>query len=1015
MNIDEQQNILYRSLYLLKKKFEIYKNDINKIYTKYFVKDKNNYNNITCKIIKIYSFKSLLEEVCNLIYISIFKMNSINELFISNFIPEIKKKERLNEAIDKIYNYISDKIKKYNEIFYNRKLKSAIELKEIEDIADDYTEYYPISEYDKKGHLINYFDQLKNINIENELKSNELTLKDEYELNIKEEDIIYIETLPIIIADFINLNPKFVIINNKIDDYELNQEIKNLFDGEILKKLEKENSDLDEKILHLPSYEDQTKLENIIKKKEEIDKKIKLYKQLIFHKKKNNENVQFLQVFVDKLNEEKEKYIVELNEEKEHLKKNKMNNINNLNNEKDNESEKKNNEKIYEDINNNNNNENINDSNLTINNTELNKSNFSSNKKYILKKDELNDNLYEIFCFYANHQNKKLNSPTFSRMAFRKVLLNFDEFNKFLNDFDVKIQKEILIELFKRNSTNNYMIFEQFKEVFWKIGLPMNNYRKEKLIKKIKHLKEYINKIKNEDPYILDKNFLKSKGNKTDISNDIKIENSENQIFNFEKEYKRLNSLNYDGVINEFDDYIGIAQPKIYREKMKGFYDLKERFNYNENGENNYGKAKIMKIPLNHFRIYNKDNQSIRNKLIEKRIKTGKKIKLFLKSKINDNDNDNNNNINNDNNINQIDSQIEKGNEKQIKEKEIFDNSKEEYNNELINKDIKFKNKNNELINSDIEFKSKNNELINPDIGINNKDEIKFKEKEDLKKKIQLDEEEKKRKEEQLNEEKKRNIYSYNKIEQSALKDIDIDEYDEKLKLIDSESNNSDDDILNRYGNLFKTERQKEIKISNLNNTENENIIDNENENKNENENNIIDNEKNNKIENENNNILNFNMNESKEEDKGKTNILNRKFIKNNKKQLSISLDNKKQIVKNNNYKSPINSLLKRNIKFDGQKIKKHPLSSIKRNNEFTSYQKYNKSLVINNQRENALKNAGENIINSNYNSFNEQKNSFINQNIINTDSNIQFLNNNNSLSGKNKNFKFTIIQNKNK
>ena len=59
-------------------------------------------------------------------------------------------------------------------------------------------------------------------------------------------------------------------------------------------------------------------------------------------------------------------------------------------------------------------------------------------------------------------------------MAFRKVLLNFDEFNKFLNDFDVKIQKEILIELFKRNSTNNYMIFEQFKEVFWKIGLPMN-------------------------------------------------------------------------------------------------------------------------------------------------------------------------------------------------------------------------------------------------------------------------------------------------------------------------------------------------------------------------------------------------------------------------------------------------------------------------------------------------------------------------------------------------------------
>ena len=170
-------------------------------------------------------------------------MNSINELFISNFIPEIKKQERLNEAIDKIYIFITDKIKKYNEIFYNRKLKAAIELKEIEDIADDYTEYYPISEYDKKGNLIYYFEQLKSKNVENELKSNELTLKEEYELNLKEEDILYIDTLPIIIADFINLNPKYVIINNKIDDYELNQEIKNLFDGEILKKLEKENSD----------------------------------------------------------------------------------------------------------------------------------------------------------------------------------------------------------------------------------------------------------------------------------------------------------------------------------------------------------------------------------------------------------------------------------------------------------------------------------------------------------------------------------------------------------------------------------------------------------------------------------------------------------------------------------------------------------------------------------------------------------------------------------------------------
>ena len=46
-NEDSKELItIYRSLYILKKKFEKYKNEISKIYTKFFVKDKNNYG--TC-------------------------------------------------------------------------------------------------------------------------------------------------------------------------------------------------------------------------------------------------------------------------------------------------------------------------------------------------------------------------------------------------------------------------------------------------------------------------------------------------------------------------------------------------------------------------------------------------------------------------------------------------------------------------------------------------------------------------------------------------------------------------------------------------------------------------------------------------------------------------------------------------------------------------------------------------------------------------------------------------------
>ena len=186
-------SILYRSLYILKKKFEIYKNEINKLYILYFVKDKNNYNNIRNKIIKLSSFKQLLEEIFNLTNISIFKMSSLNELFVLNCIPETNRKERLNKAIEKINNFISDKIQKYNEIYYNKKLKSEKELNSLEEISNDLTEFFPTVEYDKKGKIINLFEEVKKKNRNNAeiYKSNEMIIQEEYELNIKEANILY--------------------------------------------------------------------------------------------------------------------------------------------------------------------------------------------------------------------------------------------------------------------------------------------------------------------------------------------------------------------------------------------------------------------------------------------------------------------------------------------------------------------------------------------------------------------------------------------------------------------------------------------------------------------------------------------------------------------------------------------------------------------------------------------------------------------------------------------------------
>ena len=909
-------SILYRSLYILKKKFEIYKNEINKLYILYFVKDKNNYNNIRNKIIKLSSFKQLLEEVFNLTNISIFKMSSLNELFVLNCIPEINRKERLNKAIEKINNFISDKIQKYNEIYYNKKLKSEKELNSLEEISNDLTEFFPTVEYDKKGKIINLFEEIKKKNRTNAeiYKSNEMIIQEEYELNIKEANILYIETLPIIIADFIQLNPKYVIINNDNDDNDLNKEIKDLFDGEIMKKIEKDNEDLTEKISDLPQkFEDEMKIRNLLKQQNEINKKIKTYEILLHNNKKSGKNITFLQEFIDKLKEEKEKFFEKINNDEKGLFK-KYKSKENIINE-----------------NNNNNNETQNIKNMNVK-MKVNKShvkildNIPSNKKIITKKNELDDNLYEIFYFYANHQNNKLNSPTFDEMAYKKERLNFEELSKFFIDFDVKIQKEILLELFNKNSTKKLMTFEQFKQVFWKIGLPMNDFKKDKLLLKVKTLNERIKQIKSEDPSMIDKNFYYNK-NIIQEPNNIKIEKTENQIKNIEKEYKRLDSFNYDQVQEEFDNYVAITEPNVYREKMKGFYNLKERI-CQINLFEKFQKPKLMKIPSNF--------------ILKRRKETNKKSTTNLYK----NDNKENNKI--------INESIKKKNN-------------EEYENETI--------KETEKINEQISDKSKQNPVIKKDNG------------EVYNKYIKMfghsykkgDENENKNKEEEEKiETPKANIFSYEKIQKSSLKDLEVDENDEKLLLIDSEDNNSDEEILNRFGNG----NDKKKNIINEEIKENLGFVKKDNEK----DLNIEEKDLNKKEKNLNKEEKDLN----KEEKDLKKEIKIENNIKNQKKNSFIS-SNKGRIKSGNykNSINKINSTINDNK--TNNESSNNNIIKISRNikNEKTAYQKYNNNLINKSERSKSLINAGNSIINSNMNS-NELHTSFLNSNMDKNSNNIE-------------------------
>ncbi len=779
--------ILYRSLYILKKKFEKYKEDISKIYTKFFVKDKNNYNNIRCKIIKISSFKSLLQQICNLVNMSIIKISSLNELFVSDLVSQKIQQERFNESIDQIYNYITDNLKKYNEIFFNKKIKPIIEINKIDNINEDLTEYYPIVEYNKKGDLICYYDQMKEKNkkYSSVLKSHEITLEREYELNEKENDILYIETLPVLIADFIQENPKYIIINSDVNDNELNNEIKNLFDGNILKKVERENRILKREI-NLPHINNEMRLQELLNQQLGIEKNIKLYQDLLNEKKKSGHDIKYIEDFLSKLNEEKKKINEKIKEEE--------------NKEQNNNHQKKN---IYS-ISNISTNSNITKTNLTKSKTVK----FKITLNELREEQKMINSLKEIFDFYANQHYPMASAPTFDEIAFRKINLDLAEFSKFCVEFEIPITKQKMSELFKKNTSNRKdMSFTEFKNSLEKIAQAMNDSKKEKLLHKIKLYKEILGKFKDTNDIIQDfkrksiyihendinnpnKNNIRNSHRLTTHKASILFDNKkklyENELKEAQNELDKLKKLSYKGVFDEFIKFMGFNEPKIYRKKMKGFiipfHDMTERVLEYKGG---YKYKKIsrdeiidrMKRDLQKVKNNdNKFNNYYLKKLREQKEKEDKKNEIYekrMKEFIEDKKR-----------------KIAILKEEEKKEKERIEKSK------LTAEDIK-----------------KQKELEEE------KEREKEREMEREKERIELErkEAEEKRKEEEkkIEEDKKRNVFSYDRIEKSEIDDINLDEELNKDFFIEDDSQNSDKEILNNFGNNNKEKKRIESSYNN--------------------------------------------------------------------------------------------------------------------------------------------------------------------------------------------------------
>jgi hypothetical protein len=194
-------------------------------------------------------------------------------------------------------------------------------------------------------------------------------------------------------------------------------------------------------------------------------------------------------------------------------------------------------------------------------------------KRTVQMENKMNNFLQEIFYFYANQHFAMAHSPTFDEIAFAKVHMDMAEFSKFCVEFDIKIPKEKIVELFKKNTKNKKdMTFDEFKVCLYKIGNAMNENKKDNIERRLKILNERVEKFKLENDEDKDNkiyNNISNIDNSEMIGN--QIEKDQKEIDELEKEYDKIKNYNYKDVFFEFQTHLGVNDPKIYRKKMKGF------------------------------------------------------------------------------------------------------------------------------------------------------------------------------------------------------------------------------------------------------------------------------------------------------------------------------------------------------------------------------------------------------------------------------------------------------------
>ena len=539
--------ILQRSLYILKKKFEMNKKPLEIIYQKY--RDEN-YMKLKC--VSVDYLSEVYNEVMETTQFTMIPYTNFNELFSADLMTEINK-DKCKIIIKNLVKFTIENVEKYNRIYFEKKMKKRQLLEENKkkihivtsiDDMEEITNDKKIVRKNKRGEIIQNFDEILKNNVE-------LKFGPEIIMTINEDDmsilnnfkLLYSDVIPLIIADFLqnylknNKNIALVSTSNISADQEnikLNQNVKNLFDNEIL-KFYQNISKLD------PESERKEKLKNLLLDKMNTENQIKLYQKIILEQTSKGLNTKHLLNMVKKLNEQNNLMQKKINE----LSKNNLISVNNTDmsfnkeNKKISEMNKsnsslkgiknnrmklgnKNKSKLSMDSNNSDNTNKINNKDINKKNYHQLQSNYSNTDGSLIKininenenhlivnnnnknnqenfyyqygvlypetKQELrNNSLLEIFYFYTKQHTFIGQTPTFEQFLKSEENLDLAEFGKFCVEFKILVKPQKIAEIFKKTSENSKNLsYKKFCEALKKLSVCANDEKKKYLMDRIK-------------------------------------------------------------------------------------------------------------------------------------------------------------------------------------------------------------------------------------------------------------------------------------------------------------------------------------------------------------------------------------------------------------------------------------------------------------------------------------------------------------------------------------------------